>query len=51
MAETNAQWRLMVDGASRGNSGEAGCGAAIYEENGAVIKELSRHLGRTIIVC
>jgi ribonuclease HI len=48
MAETNAQWRLMVDGASRGNPGEAGCGAAIYDENGTVmIKELSRYLGRT----
>ena len=29
----------MVDGASRGNPGDAGCGA--------VVKELSRYLGRT----
>lgn len=36
----------MVDGASRGNPGDAGCGAAIFDENGAVVKELSRYLGR-----
>jgi ribonuclease HI len=35
----------MVDGAARGNPGEAGCGAAICDETGAVIKELSRYLG------
>lgn len=35
----------MVDGAARGNPGEAGCGAAIYDDTGAVVKELSRYLG------
>ena len=35
----------MVDGAARGNPGEAGCGAAIYDDLGAVVKELSRYLG------
>ena len=34
----------MVDGAARGNPGEAGCGAAIYDDTGAVVKELSRYL-------
>jgi ribonuclease HI len=37
----------MVDGAARGNPGEAGCGAVIADENGVVVKELSRYLGRT----
>jgi ribonuclease HI len=36
----------MVDGAARGNPGDAGCGAAIYDENGSLVKELSRYLGR-----
>jgi ribonuclease HI len=35
----------MVDGAARGNPGEAGCGAAIYDENGNVVREMSRYLG------
>ncbi|HWP23912.1 MAG TPA: ribonuclease HI family protein [Candidatus Binatia bacterium] len=39
------EWRLMVDGAARGNPGHAGCGAAIYDEHGAVRKELCRYLG------
>ena len=37
----------MVDGAARGNPGEAGCGAVIVDAQGAVVKELSRYLGRT----
>lgn len=37
----------MVDGASRGNPGDAGCGAAICDENGALVKEFSRYLGHT----
>jgi len=45
MAESEKEWLLMVDGAARGNPGEAGCGAAICDENGAVVKELSRYLG------
>jgi ribonuclease HI len=35
----------MVDGAARGNPGEAGCGAVICDANGAVVQELSRYLG------
>ena len=35
----------MVDGAARGNPGEAGCGAAICDEQGVVVEELSRYLG------
>jgi len=37
----------MVDGAARGNPGDAGCGAAICDENGNLVKELSRYLGPT----
>ena len=47
MAEAPKLWLLMVDGAARGNPGEAGCGAVIADENGVVVKELSRYLGRT----
>jgi len=36
----------MIDGAARGNPGVAGCGAVILDDNGAVVKELSRYLGR-----
>lgn len=36
----------MVDGASRGNPGDAGCGAIILDETGAVLKEMSHYLGR-----
>jgi ribonuclease HI len=42
MSESQKEWLLMVDGAARGNPGEAGCGAAIYDDTGAVVKELSR---------
>jgi ribonuclease HI len=35
----------MVDGAARGNPGEAGCGAVICDANGAVVQQLSRYLG------
>ena len=47
MSRAAKEWLLMVDGAARGNPGEAGCGAVIADENGMVIKELSRYLGRT----
>jgi ribonuclease HI len=47
MAESAKSWSVMVDGAARGNPGEAGCGAAICDENGDVVMELSRYLGRT----
>jgi ribonuclease HI len=36
----------MVDGASRGNPGDAGCGVAICAEIGVDIKEMSCYLGR-----
>lgn len=45
MSESEKEWLLMVDGAARGNPGEAGCGAAICDENGTVIKKVSRYLG------
>ncbi|MGH7830957.1 MAG: reverse transcriptase-like protein, partial [Candidatus Binatia bacterium] len=40
------EWVLMVDGAARGNPGEAGCGAVIYDESGKLLRELCRYLGR-----
>jgi ribonuclease HI len=46
-AESEKAWSMTVDGAARGNPGEAGCGAAIFDETGAVVMELSRYLGRT----
>ena len=36
----------MVDGASRGNPGDADCSAAICDENGVVVKEMSRYVGQ-----
>ena len=45
MTAIEKEWLLMVDGAARGNTGEAGCGAAICDETGKVVKELSRYLG------
>lgn len=47
MTASKNEWLLMVDGAARGNPGEAGCGAVICDESGGVVKELSRYLGRT----
>ena len=46
MTETQGEWLLAVDGAARGNPGLAGCGAVIYDEHGAVVRELTRYLGR-----
>lgn len=47
MADAPAgEWLLMVDGASRGNPGEAGCGAAIFNPEGEIVRELSRYLGK-----
>ena len=46
MSVSKHEWLLMVDGAARGNPGEAGCGAVICDERGAVVKQLSRYLGR-----
>lgn len=45
-AGAQAEWLLMVDGAARGNPGQAGCGAVICDETGAVVKELYRYLGK-----
>jgi ribonuclease HI len=45
MAESQKEWVVMVDGAARGNPSPAGCGAVIYDENGVVVKQLSRYLG------
>ncbi len=48
MADAPAgEWLLMVDGASRGNPGAAGCGAVIYNPAGETARELSRYLGKT----
>jgi len=46
VTNAEAEWLLTVDGAARGNPGDAGCGAAISDESGAVVKELSRYLGK-----
>ena len=45
MSELDNEWLVMVDGAARGNPGHAGCGAVILDENGKMVKELSRYLG------
>jgi ribonuclease HI len=37
---------VYADGASRGNPGPAGAGAVLLDENGAVVAELTRALGR-----
>jgi ribonuclease HI len=48
MADAPAgEWLLMVDGASRGNPGDAGCGAVIFDPDGETVRELSRYLGKT----
>jgi ribonuclease HI len=47
MSELADEWQLMVDGAARGNPGDARCGAVILDRNGTVVKELSRYLGHT----
>ncbi|HEX9445861.1 MAG TPA: ribonuclease HI family protein [Candidatus Binatia bacterium] len=44
--ESAGEWLLMVDGASRGNPGEAGSGAVIYDDAGRTVRELTRYLGR-----
>ncbi len=46
VSKTQEESLLMVDGAARGNPGEAGCGAAICDVDGTVVKEMSRYLGR-----
>ena len=49
MANDQEDWLLTVDGAAHGNPGDAGSGAAICDETGALVKGLSRYLGRTTI--
>jgi ribonuclease HI len=44
--DPGTEWLLMVDGASRGNPGESGCGAVIFDETGETLRELCRYLGR-----
>lgn len=38
---------IYVDGASRGNPGEAGVGVIIIAKGGKVLKEIGRYLGKT----
>jgi hypothetical protein len=38
MAENLDEWLLMVDGAARGNPGEAGCGAVIFSPMAASLR-------------
>lgn len=37
---------IYIDGASRGNPGEAGAGAVLYDQSGQCVDEVSRSLGR-----
>jgi ribonuclease HI len=46
MSELENECLLMVDGAARGNPGDAGCGAVILDGSGKMVKELSRYLGQ-----
>ncbi len=39
--------KVYVDGASKGNPGEAGIGYLIIDANGKTVKEFSRHIGKT----
>jgi len=45
MTIPGGEWLLMVDGAARGNPGEAGCGAVIFDESAKLLDELYRYLG------
>jgi ribonuclease HI len=47
MTGKDPEWLLMIDGAARGNPGDAGCGAVIQDETGSIVKELSCYLGKT----
>jgi len=40
-------WRLFCDGASRGNPGPAGAGAALFNPRGELQAQLARYLGET----
>jgi len=37
---------LNTDGGSRGNPGPAGCGAVVSDDKGAVVKKISKFLGK-----
>ncbi|SHM06281.1 ribonuclease HI [Caldanaerovirga acetigignens] len=39
--------KVYVDGASRGNPGDAGIGIVMLDENGNVVKEMSDYIGQT----
>jgi len=39
--------KLHSDGGARGNPGPAGAGAALYDESGLVVAEISEYLGHT----
>lgn len=45
-AQAGAWWTLHTDGAARGNPGPAGAGAVLRDENGSLLAEVSRFLGR-----
>jgi ribonuclease HI len=45
--ENRGQWRLYVDGASRGNPGPAGAGAVLFDPGGRQRAEDNRYLGET----
>lgn len=38
---------IHTDGGARGNPGPAGIGATIADENGTIVKEVSRYIGET----
>ncbi|MDQ7814953.1 MAG: ribonuclease HI family protein [Patescibacteria group bacterium] len=38
---------IQTDGGARGNPGPAGIGVAIFDENGKLLDEIARYLGRT----
>lgn len=44
---TGGAYVINVDGASRGNPGEAGAGAVIKDSEGGVVKRLKKYLGTT----
>ena len=45
--ENVGTWRLLVDGASRGNPGPAGAGAVLFDPDGHQRGQVSRYLGET----
>lgn len=38
---------LCIDGASRGNPGEAGIGVILLKEDGEIVAQISKYIGRT----